>query len=76
MVSFFWWTKMVLLALCSLFFLIFGIETLMGAFLLKNPLEFIMYFFSSNLIILVSIVGIIYPAFKVHAFLKKKSNGC
>ena len=67
---------MVLLALLSLFFLIFGIETLIGTFLLKNPFEFIMYFFSSNLIILVSLVGIIYPAFKVHAFLKlKKDSG-
>ena len=61
---------MILLGFFSLFFLIFGIETLIGAFHLKNPLEFIMYFFSSNLMILVSIVGILYPIFQIRARLK------
>jgi hypothetical protein len=37
---------------------------------MKNPYEFIMYFFSSSLIILISIVGIIYPAFHLRAALK------
>jgi hypothetical protein len=68
--SCFWWGKMILLGLFSLFFLIFGIETLIGAFHLKNPLEFIMYFFSASLMIMVSIVGIIYPAFQIHAYFK------
>jgi hypothetical protein len=71
MLSCLWWAKMILMALFSIFFLVFGIETLIGAFHLKNPLEFIMYFFSSNLIILVSVVGIIYPAFKIHLRVKK-----
>jgi hypothetical protein len=68
--SYYWWGKMILIALFSLFFLVFGIETLIGAFHLKNPLEFIMYFFSASLMILVSIVGIFYPIFQVHAYLK------
>jgi hypothetical protein len=68
--SYFWWGKMILLGSFSLFFLAFGIETLIGTFHLKNPLEFIMYFFSSSLMILVSIVGILYPFFQIHAFLK------
>jgi hypothetical protein len=68
--SYFWWGKMVLLGFFSLFFLVFGIENLIGAFHLKNPLEFIMYFFSASLMILVSIVGILYPTFRVHAYLK------
>ena len=70
----FWWGKMILIALFSLFFLIFGIETLIGAFHLTNPLEFIMYFFSASLMILVSIVGILYPAFQVHAHLSLEKN--
>jgi hypothetical protein len=37
---------------------------------MKNPLEFIMYFFSSSLIILISMVGIIYPVFRIRATLK------
>jgi predicted RND superfamily exporter protein len=68
--SCFWWGKMILVGLFSLFFLIFGIETLTGAFHLRNPLEFIMYFFSASFMILVSIVGILYPAFQVHAYFK------
>jgi hypothetical protein len=70
-----WWGKMILIGLLSFFFLVFGIETLIGAFHLKNPLEFIMYFFSASLMILVSIVGILYPAFQVHAhFTLEKNN--
>ena len=68
----FWWLKMIVIACFSVLFFIFGIETLIGAFHLKNPLEFIMYFFSASLIILVSIVGILYPGFKVYAHVKKK----
>ena len=69
-----WWGKMILIALFSLFFLLFGIENLVGAFHLTNPLEFIMYFFSASLMILVSIVGILYPAFQVHAHLLQRKN--
>ena len=58
----------------SLFFLIFGIETLIGSFYLKNPLEFIVYFFSASFMVLVSIVGIIYPAIQVHALLKPRTR--
>ena len=70
MVSYLWWGKMILIGFFSLFFIVFGIETLIGAFHLKNPLEFIMYFFSASLMILVSLVGILYPVFQVHARLK------
>ena len=69
-----WWGKMILIALFSLFFLIFGIGNLVGAFHLTNPLEFIMYFFSASLMILVSIVGILYPAFQVHVHLSLGKN--
>jgi len=68
----FWWAKNVLIAVVSLFFLVFGIETLIGSFYLKNPLEFILYFFSASFMVLVSIVGIIYPAFQVHALFKPR----
>jgi len=70
MSSWFWWLKNILIALFSLLFLVFGIHALMSAYSMKNPYEFIMYFFSSSLIILISIVGIIYPAFRVLAALK------
>ena len=67
-----WWGKNISIAICSLFFLVFGIETLVGVFTLKNPLEFIMYFFSSSLMVLVSLVGLIYPAFQVHTLFRSR----
>jgi phosphoglycerol transferase MdoB-like AlkP superfamily enzyme len=64
------WGKNVMIAFLSLFFLAFGVNALITAYSTKNPLEFIMYFFSSSLIILISIVGIIYPVFRIRAILK------
>jgi hypothetical protein len=69
-----WWAKIIVIGLCSLLFLVFGIETLVGAFYLKNPLEFIMVFFAACLMILVSLVGILYPAFQIHTCLKAGRN--
>jgi hypothetical protein len=72
--SLFWWGKNFFIGIISAFFLIFGIETLIGAYYLNNPMEFIMYFFSSSMIILISLVGVIYPVLRIHAFLKKLKN--
>jgi hypothetical protein len=74
MESCFWWGKNILIAFFALFFLAFGIETLIGAFLLKNPLEFIMYFFSASLMVLVSLVGILYPTLRIHALFKTRKH--
>ena len=41
----------------SVFFLVFGIQILMASYGLKDPFAFIMTFFASNLIILISAVG-------------------
>lgn len=70
--SYIWWGKTILIAVFSVIFLIFGIETIIGAFHLHNPIEFIMYFFSASLIILVSLVGIIYPAFQIRSWFKPR----
>ena len=67
-----YWGKNILIAFLSLFFLLFGINALISAYSTKNPLEFIMYFFSSSLIILISVVGIIYPFFRIRTILKPK----
>ena len=61
----FQWITIGLTGLISLFFLFFGIETLSGAYSLKNPLEFIMVFFSASFIILLSGVGIIFTFIKI-----------
>ena len=63
------WIKNVAVLLLSLFFLIRGVNAFLGSFKSNNPIEFVMYFFSSSLLILVCVVGIIYFVFR---FVPKK----
>lgn len=58
------WIKNFAVLILSLLFLIVGVNTLTGSFSLNNPVEFLMYFFSSSLLILVCFVGIIYFVFR------------
>ncbi len=46
--------KMILLILVSLFFLAVGIDLLISAYRLNDPFTFLMMFFASNLMILIS----------------------
>jgi hypothetical protein len=66
------WIKNIAILILSLFFLIIGINTLIGSYGLNNPIEFVMYFFSSSLLILVCISGLIYFFFRV--FRPKKNK--
>lgn len=63
--KFFWWVLNLFIGMVSLFFLVWGIDVLVFSYTLNNPLEFLMYFFSSSMLILVSAVGVIYCAFRV-----------
>lgn len=49
-----WWIRQITLILAGIFFLVFGIYLLMAAYRLKDPFNFVMTFFASNLIILIS----------------------
>jgi hypothetical protein len=49
-----WWIRQVVFTLVGCFFLLFGIHLLILAYHLDNPFWFIMTFFASNLIILIS----------------------
>ncbi|HDR14229.1 MAG TPA: hypothetical protein ENN79_01840 [Desulfobacteraceae bacterium] len=49
-----WWVIHAGLSLTSVFFLLFGIDLLVASYRLSDPFYFIMTFFSSNLIILIS----------------------
>jgi len=60
----FWWVPKLFIGIASLFFLVWGIDVLVFSYTMDNPLEFIMYFFSSSMLILVSVVGLIYCAFR------------
>ncbi len=66
------WIKYFAVLFLSLFFLIIGVNTLIGSYRLNNPIEFVMYFFSSSLLILVCISGLIYFFFRV--FFRKQKN--
>ncbi len=59
------WTKNVMILALSVFFLMFGINMLIGSYHLKSPLEFVIYFFSASLMILICIVGILYFFFRL-----------
>ncbi|MDI6741185.1 MAG: hypothetical protein QMD11_00455 [Smithella sp.] len=59
------WIKNISVFLLSLFFLAIGVNTLIGSFNLNNPMEFLMYFFSASLLILVCLVGLIYVFFRI-----------
>ena len=69
----FWWALKLFIGMVSLFFFVWGIDVLVFSYTLNNPLEFLMYFFSSSMLILVSAVGIIYCAFKVLRKIKGES---
>ena len=65
----FWWIRQVLLTLLACFFLVFGVQLLIAAYQLKDPFSFVMTFFSSNLIILISctlLIGFIYRMVTVY----------
>jgi hypothetical protein len=49
-----WWIGQIILLLLALFFLGFGIHVLILAYQLKDPSHFILTFFASNFIILIS----------------------
>jgi membrane protein implicated in regulation of membrane protease activity len=49
-----WWIWQIILALAACFFLVFGIQMLIASYSLNDPFTFIMTFFSSSLIILIS----------------------
>jgi len=73
MYTIFWWLRQSLLALAGCFFLAFGIHVLISAYRLKDPYSFIMAFFASNLMILISavlILGFVIRMVRVYRALK------
>ncbi|OGP98212.1 MAG: hypothetical protein A2Z39_05495 [Deltaproteobacteria bacterium RBG_19FT_COMBO_46_9] len=49
-----WWIRQIILAMAACFFLVFGIQMLIVSYRLNDPFTFIMTFFSSSFIILIS----------------------
>ncbi|MCF8143030.1 MAG: hypothetical protein K9N21_03825 [Deltaproteobacteria bacterium] len=74
MVNMFWWLRQALLILAGCFFLAFGIHILIAAYKLNDPYSFVMAFFASNLIILISatlILGFVLRMIRVYRRLKE-----
>ncbi len=70
-----WWAWQLILAGISGFFLFFGIEVLRFAYRLNDPFIFIIYFFASNLIILISavlLIGFFYRMLGVYRQIRKR----
>ncbi|MBF0258404.1 MAG: hypothetical protein HQK62_06135 [Desulfamplus sp.] len=53
--KYYWWILQTALTLISIFFILFGINLLMGSYTLKDPFNFIMTFFAASLMILISL---------------------
>ena len=73
----FWWVRQVVLILIGVFFLVFGIQLLISAYQLKDPFSFLMTFFASNFIILISatlIIGFAYRMISAYRQSKKQDN--
>ena len=65
------------LSVIALFFTGFGIEVLILSFAQKDPFSFIMTFFSSNLIILISLAllaGFVYKIFLLFKTCRKEND--
>jgi TRAP-type C4-dicarboxylate transport system permease small subunit len=72
-----WWFIQIIMILLSIFFTIFGVTLFIGSYSTNNPFTFIMIFFSSSLIILISLTllaGFIIKIIRVHRHLKKMPN--
>ena len=54
-----WWLFQVIMMLVSGFFLVFGVQLLIGSYSLNDPFSFIMTFFAASFIILFSLTLLI-----------------
>lgn len=71
----FWWIQQVVLIVIGAFFLYYGIHLLISSYSLKDPFVFIMTFFASNFIILISATLVFGFAYRmVTAFRQSKKN--
>lgn len=73
----FWWIRQVILILLSSFFLYYGVELLISSYGLNDPYTFLMTFFASNFIILISatlIFSFVYRMIAVYRQSKKVNS--
>ncbi|NVL92555.1 MAG: hypothetical protein HWN71_05900 [Desulfobacterales bacterium] len=69
-----WLVTLVVLALIALFFILFGIDLLYTAYQITEPFSFVMTFFASNLIILISATLLLIFVLKIVATIRKSKD--
>jgi hypothetical protein len=77
MTNFIWWIRQIVLMSVSAFFLYFGIRLLISAYQLNDPFTFLMTFFASNFIILISaalMIGFAYRMITAYRQSRKPDN--
>ncbi len=67
-----WWAGKLIQGILAIFFLIFGIQLCRASYDLTNPYFFLITFFASNLIILIS--GAILAGFLSHVYLRLRKK--
>jgi len=72
MIAFFWWLKHIGLICIACVFLVFGIQLVVAAYTLDDPFAFVLTFFASNLMILISAVLMIGFIWRVVSVFKKE----
>ena len=78
MTNLFWWLRQIILISVSAFFVYFGIRLLISAYELNDPFTFLMTFFASNFMILISgalIIGFVYRVITVYRQSKNSDSG-
>jgi hypothetical protein len=71
-----WWVKQIALVSIGGFYLYFGVHLLIAAYQINNPFSFVLTFFASNFIILISgalLAGFICRIIVVVKFLRKNN---
>ncbi len=74
MSNLFWWIRQIVLISVSAFFLYFGIRLLVSAYNLNDPFTFLMTFFASNFIILISAALMIGFAYRMITAYRQAKN--
>jgi len=69
-----WLATLVVLALIAIFFILFGINLLYMAYQISEPFSFIMTFFASNLIILISATLLLIFVLKIVTNIRKSKE--
>jgi len=70
----FLWIRYVIFSLLGCFFFFFGVQVLISAYDLTDPFSFIMTFFASNLIILISAALVLVFICRMRGLYKERNN--